>query len=31
MEESEADSRKTITARAQSETGLRKRDELLSR
>lgn len=30
-EESEADSRKTITGRAHSETGVRKRDELLSR
>lgn len=30
-EEPEADGRKTITGRAQSETGVRKRDELLSR
>lgn len=30
-QESEAGGRKTITGRAQSETGVRKRDELLSR
>lgn len=30
-QESEAGSRKTITGRARSETGVRRRDELLSR